>query len=118
MACKFIRKLMLMMMELFILVLLKVQANDLSYISLHPSSPPTLPPHVPKLDKVKLMILPLCHFVLFVDETCLLLGYYKCWGKHNVKDTMTAELAYCVNNCIKHRTDTKTCLVKNVMKCI
>lgn len=53
MACKFIRKLMLMMMGLFILVLLKVQASDLSYIDLHPSSPPTLPPHVPKLDKVQ-----------------------------------------------------------------
>jgi hypothetical protein len=53
MACKYIRKPMLVMVELLILILLKVQANDFAHISFHPSSPPTPVPHFSKLDKIK-----------------------------------------------------------------
>jgi hypothetical protein len=45
MACKSIKKLTLVMMKLLILILLKVQANNLAHISFHPSSPPRLLPH-------------------------------------------------------------------------
>jgi hypothetical protein len=53
MACKCIRKLLLATIELPILFLLRVQANDLTHISFHPSSPLTLLPLVSKLDKVQ-----------------------------------------------------------------
>jgi hypothetical protein len=52
-ACKCIRKLLPVMIELLILILLRVQANGLAHISFHPSSPLTLLPHVSKLDKVQ-----------------------------------------------------------------
>jgi hypothetical protein len=53
MACKCIRKLMLVIMELLILILLKVQANDLAQISFHSSSPSALLSYFRKLDKVQ-----------------------------------------------------------------
>jgi hypothetical protein len=53
MACKCIRKLMVVMMEFLILILLKVQANDLAHISFHPSSAPTMLPYFSELDKVQ-----------------------------------------------------------------
>jgi hypothetical protein len=51
MACKCISKLMVVMMELLILILLKVQANDPAHISFRPSSPSTMLPYFSELDK-------------------------------------------------------------------
>jgi hypothetical protein len=53
MGCKYIQKLMLVMMELLTFILLKVQANDIARISLHPLSRSILLPHFSKLDKVQ-----------------------------------------------------------------
>lgn len=53
MACKYIRKLVIVMMELLILILLKVKANDLAHISLRFSSPPIQLFYLPKFDKVQ-----------------------------------------------------------------
>jgi hypothetical protein len=53
MACKCIKNLMVVMIKLFIIILLKVQANDLANIPFHPSAPLTLVLHFPKLDKVQ-----------------------------------------------------------------
>ena len=47
------KKLMLVILELFILILLKVQANDYADITFQPSSPSIMLPHFPKLDKVQ-----------------------------------------------------------------
>ena len=54
MAHKSIRKLMLVIMELLILILLKVQENDHAYITFQPSSPPTRLLRFPKLDTVQI----------------------------------------------------------------
>ena len=53
MARNVLENFMLVMVESLILILLKVQANDLAHIYFHPSSPPTLVPHFSKLDKVQ-----------------------------------------------------------------
>lgn len=53
MACKCIKKLMVMMMDLLILILLQVQANELAHISFHPSSPPVMHPYFSELDNVQ-----------------------------------------------------------------
>jgi hypothetical protein len=56
MASKCIRKLTLVMMEFFILILLKVQAIDLSPTSLSSSGLPILYSHSSELDEVKARI--------------------------------------------------------------
>jgi hypothetical protein len=53
MACKCIRKLMVVMMQLLIFILLKVQANDFSHNNFRPSSPHTTLHHFSQLDKVQ-----------------------------------------------------------------
>lgn len=53
MAFKCIRKLVVVMMELLILILLKVQANDFAHTSFCPSSHPIVFPYFSKLDKVQ-----------------------------------------------------------------
>jgi len=53
MAWKCIGKHMVVMLELLIHILLKVQANDLAYISFHPSSPPIMNPHFSRIHKVQ-----------------------------------------------------------------
>jgi hypothetical protein len=54
MASKRIKKLMVVIMELLVLVLLKVQANDLAHISFPPSSPPIQLHHFSELGKVQI----------------------------------------------------------------
>ncbi|XP_062150098.1 uncharacterized protein LOC133858642 [Alnus glutinosa] len=50
---KLVRKLMLAMMELFILILLDVQANDLALTSLSMSSPPIIFPYSFEVDEAE-----------------------------------------------------------------
>ena len=53
MACKCIRKLVVVVTELLILILLQVQSNDLVYASFHSFSHPIQHSHFSKLDKVQ-----------------------------------------------------------------
>ena len=150
MACKYIRKLVVVMMKLLIHVLLKVQANDLSRF--HHSSPPTLPPHFLELTKIQINDIGLTSFfpsplpiwysqsseldetqldtcidmhIKLCDkswpdrtfseaqklghESCILIVHYKRWMRHNAKETLTSEHQSCLRNCVKHRSDIKTC---------
>ena len=53
MACKCIKKFVVVLMELLILLFLTVQANDLANISFYPSSPPIQFSYFSELDKVQ-----------------------------------------------------------------
>jgi hypothetical protein len=128
MASKCIRKLTLVMMEFFILVLLNVQAIDLSPTSFSPSGLPILYSHS-ELDEVKatihtcfadgikdcektrslpkLSIPPLSGF-----ESCLIKVHALCWAKQHGEEEMSSEHFTCIFRCVTHQSDIGSCFTK------
>jgi hypothetical protein len=63
MACKYIKKFVVVLMELLVLLFLTVQANDLANISFYPSSPSVQFSYFSELDKVQHNVLNLSLFL-------------------------------------------------------
>jgi hypothetical protein len=94
---KLVRKLMLAMMELFILILLDVQANDLALTSLCMSSPPNLFPYSFEVDEAEGMYKCITNVVEGCESTkktwplsdlryqnCMFKGFFICFHHVNI----------------------------------
>jgi hypothetical protein len=129
MTSKCTRKLTLVMMEFFILILLKVQAIDLSPTSFSPSGRPILYSHSFELDEVKATIhtcfadgIQVCertwpHRILSVHqslgfEACLFAIHAKCWVKHHPKEEMSDKYFICICRCMSLQSNIGSCVKK------
>jgi hypothetical protein len=129
MASKCIKKIMLVMMKFLILIILKVQANNLSSTSFSPSALPVLYPQSSKLDEVKPTIhtcfangikgcektWPLhnlfIHHVLGF-ESCLIKVHIIRWVKQHAKEEMNEEHFECIVRCAINHSNIKPCFTK------
>jgi hypothetical protein len=129
MASKCLRKLTLVMMEFFILILLKVQAFDLSPTSFSSFGLPILYSHSSELDEVKATIhtcfgegIKVCEKIWPLHmlsrhqslgfEVCLLSVHVACWAKQHRREGMSNEHFTCIFRCITHRSDIGSCFTK------
>jgi len=113
MAVKCVRKLMLVMIELLILILISVLANDCAPISFFPSPPPMLPPYSYELDWEGTLHSCLINgvefrcasikttwpFPDFEYETCIFVTFEYCLG--NINNYRRKFIVYIIKYCIK-----------------
>jgi hypothetical protein len=118
MACKCIRKLVVVMMELLILFLLKVQANNLAHTSFRPSSHPIQLSYFSKLDKVQNNILAPTSF----SPSPLPILYHHSTELDEVQETMRTCVDKKMRVCEEtHPYDTmkfKSCIVIGHIDCL
>ena len=119
MSTKYMRKFVMTMMELVILIFIEVQANDLFFTSLNPSSLPITLPNLSKIDNVKspfhnslLKELIKCKQFEKKGEfeqnaRCILKSFYHCFTQPLHSGDPTYHIAHeCFKSCVKKITHT------------